>query len=109
MYKNLIFFQVLQCFKVFLCGLITQCHCSLCVKAEVSTVVDLGYKKLSSTFRLCKTLHSEADYRHFLSWLRNVFTTLAMMDYPYPTDFLAPLPAHPVNVSRLCLLNITYM
>ena len=62
-------------------------------------VVVVGYEKLSSTFRLCPSLHWELDYRHMLGWLRNAFTVLAMMDYPYPTHFLAPLPANPVNVS----------
>jgi len=59
----------------------------------------LGYENLSSVFRICPSLRFNVDYRHLLGWLRNVFTVLAMMDYPYPTQFLTPLPANPVNVS----------
>jgi len=62
-------------------------------------VLVLGYEKLSSVFHLCPAIHSVADYKHLFAWLRNVFTVLAMMDYPYASQFLAPLPANPVNVS----------
>lgn len=69
--------------------------------ASLAATGTAGYEKLSSVFRLCPSLRSEADYRHLLGWLRNAFTVLAMMDYPYPTDFLAPLPANPVNAACL--------
>ncbi len=46
-----------------------------------------------------------AQVEHLLGWVRVSFTSLAMVDYPYPASFLAPLPAYPVNVSCHALLN----
>lgn len=67
-----------------------------------------GLALLSNIFQLCKPLTSTEQIPHLLGWIRNVFTTLAMGDYPYPTTFLAPLPGHPVNVACKMMASASY-
>ncbi|EDO48107.1 predicted protein, partial [Nematostella vectensis] len=56
-----------------------------------------GLDAISKAFKLCKPLKSADQINHLIGWIRNAFTIIAMCDYPYATDFLAPLPANPVN------------
>ncbi|CAE8724205.1 unnamed protein product [Polarella glacialis] len=57
-----------------------------------------GRATLSKSFSLCKPLQ-ETDLSHFLQYARNAFTEMAMCDYPYPSTFLALLPANPIAVA----------
>lgn len=54
---------------------------------------------MSSVLNLCSELKTDEDVTTLKSWLSDVYTNLAMVDYPYPANFLAPLPANPINVS----------
>ena len=56
-----------------------------------------GLAWLSSAWRLCKPLNASqlADFR---MWLSDMYSNYAMIDYPYPANFLSPLPAFPVKV-----------
>jgi dipeptidyl-peptidase-2 len=58
-----------------------------------------GLDFLTRQFSLCSPLKTTQDAEHLLLWVVNAFTSIAMCDYPYPTGFLAPLPAWPVNVA----------
>ncbi|KAL4218974.1 Dipeptidyl peptidase 2 [Mactra antiquata] len=58
-----------------------------------------GLKQISETFKLCKPLSNNDDFYHLLGWIRNSFTFLAMLDYPYPAQFMGKLPAYPVKVA----------
>lgn len=32
-----------------------------------------------------------------LNWLGSAYSYLAMVNYPYPSDFIMPLPGHPIR------------
>ncbi len=66
-----------------------------------------GYTTLSDKFKLCQPLKTDADYKHLLYWIRNAFTTMAMVDYPYSASFLGNLPAWPVNYACSLIANET--
>ena len=53
----------------------------------------------------CKHFFLNFQIEHLIGWVRNSFTMLAMLDYPYPASFIASLPANPVNVACNILLN----
>ncbi|KAL3319651.1 Dipeptidyl peptidase 2 [Cichlidogyrus casuarinus] len=78
--------------------------CAPAIKRAYDTILskastDTGLQEISTEMRLCSSLKSKSDLDLMLRWSRNAFVMMAMMDYPYPTEFMAPLPGNPVNVS----------
>jgi len=64
----------------------------------------VGKKLLSDTFNTCNVITDTAQLTDFLE---DVWGSLAMMDYPYPTDFMGNVPGWPVSVACESL-NKTY-
>ncbi|KAK6923187.1 Peptidase S28 [Dillenia turbinata] len=53
-----------------------------------------GLLQLTKTFGLCRELKRIDD---LLNWLDSAYSFLAMVNYPYPSDFLMPLPGNPIK------------
>jgi len=58
-----------------------------------------GRNTLSNLFSLCAPLQSTDDVNTLINWAAGAFVSLAMIDYPYPADFLEPVPAWPVTAT----------
>ncbi|KAJ8984278.1 hypothetical protein NQ317_009762 [Molorchus minor] len=76
--------------------------CSLTIKnswavIRSETKNDTGKAFLSKLWNLCSPLKSQDDVDDLIEWLSNIYINLAMVNYPYPTSFLVPLPANPVR------------
>ena len=85
-------------------------RCPELVRNAFREILDLaksgesGLATITKTMKLCNPLRADR-VNHLILWARNAFTTLGMMDYPYPTNFLCPLPAFPIGASCKAILN----
>ncbi|KAB0359158.1 hypothetical protein FD755_011889 [Muntiacus reevesi] len=56
-----------------------------------------GLRWLSEALHLCTPLTKWQDVQHLKDWISETWVNLAMVDYPYESNFLQPLPAWPVK------------
>ena len=56
-----------------------------------------SYAKIAEIFNLCTVPTSAAGVISLSSTVNSALGTMVMVDYPYPTSFIEPLPAWPVN------------
>jgi len=64
------------------------------IDAETKSANDKAW--LTSQWKLCQPLKTSDDVQKLKEYLTDLWTNLAMANYPYPANFLAPLPAYPV-------------
>ncbi|RXM93438.1 Dipeptidyl peptidase 2 [Acipenser ruthenus] len=65
------------------------------------------YQKIRDELSLCRAPSSDKDIHQLYGFLRNAFTLMAMLDYPYSVSFIQELPANPVKVACETMLNKT--
>ncbi|KAK2505776.1 hypothetical protein MC885_019183 [Smutsia gigantea] len=64
-----------------------------------------GLHWLSEALHLCTPLTNSQDVQHLKDWISETWVNLAMVDYPYESNFLQPLPAWPIKVVCQYLKN----
>ena len=57
------------------------------------------YQTLSDIFNLCAVPSGPIEVQSLISTLNDSIGTMAMVNYPYPTSFVEPLPAWPVKAA----------
>ena len=57
------------------------------------------YEVINRVFNTCTPLTSNQNLTNAENWLINAYNYMAMVNYPYPTSFLTPLPGNPVDVA----------
>lgn len=75
----------------------TSCFNTIKESWDVFTLVgekNDGLLELTKTFHLCRTLKRTED---LTDWLSSAYSYLAMVNYPYPSNFITPLPGHPIR------------
>lgn len=73
--------------------ILSECDCT-CREIAVTSA---GKGWISNTFKLCEPLQSNEQVERFLDWISQIYGNVAMINYPYPTDFLNPVPGYPVR------------
>lgn len=62
-----------------------------------------GREWLSENWKLCTPLMTKKNVTKLKNWASELYVNLAMINYPYPANFLTPLPANPVKVKTMYL------
>jgi len=70
------------------------------------TATDEGKAWLADAWKLCDPVKTPSDIVALKTYLMNVWTNLAMANYPYAANFLAPLPPYPVKQTCSPMRNI---
>jgi len=69
-----------------------------CISSNEFLITVDGKAWLSQKWNLCSPLTNDGDVSTLKQWVSELYVNLAMINYPYPANFLTPLPGYPVKV-----------
>ena len=64
------------------------------------------YEDISTWMNLCSTLQNSSDLQELYEHLENGYAYMCMTNYPYPSNFLEPMPAWPVKETYWSFENV---
>jgi len=72
--------------------------CAMQVETLLGKLVHASSRELkAANFRTCSPVKTAEDIERLLFYVEGALGSLCMLDYPYPQQFVAPLPANPVK------------
>jgi len=63
---------------------------------------------LNKIFNPCTAMTKSSDVSDLIGFISDTIGTTAMVNYPYPTEFIGSLPAWPINETCNAIKNYTY-
>ncbi|KAH6941276.1 hypothetical protein HPB50_015465 [Hyalomma asiaticum] len=76
--------------------------CSAAIRRSWTELQELGRsvagcEQLGQKFGLCQTLHP-SNYTVLRDWIKEVYSTIALVNFPAPSDLVGAMPGNPVRV-----------
>lgn len=83
--------------------------CSAAIRRSWTELQKLGYsvtgcEQLRQKFGLCQSVHP-SNYTILRDWIKEVYATLALVNFPEPSDLVGAVPANPIRVACEGLVN----
>eukprot|EP01091_Cochliopodium_minus_P011042 TRINITY_DN3063_c0_g1_i1.p1 TRINITY_DN3063_c0_g1~~TRINITY_DN3063_c0_g1_i1.p1 ORF type:complete len:493 (+),score=126.84 TRINITY_DN3063_c0_g1_i1:2-1480(+) len=85
-------------------------NCDTVIASALRNLASLGMTQqgrtqISNTFKTCSPYTSYNDIENLLNWIENGMIDMAMLDYPYPTNYGVEFPGWPVNTTCSAILS----
>lgn len=85
--------------------------CADAIRQSWTELQKLGYseagcQQLRQRFGLCQNLHP-SNYTLLRDWIKETYSTMALANFPEPSDLVGELPAYPVREACKAFINAT--